>query len=34
MATALDVDDVGRLVVSVGGEVERLSSGEISLRLK
>lgn len=33
LATALDVDDVGRLVVSVGGEVERLSSGEISLRL-
>lgn len=34
LATALDVDDVGRLIVSVGGQVMHLSSGEISLRLK
>ncbi len=33
LATALDIDEVGRLIVSVGGEVRRISSGEISLKL-
>lgn len=33
LATALDVDEVGRLIVSVGGQIQRLSSGEISLKL-
>lgn len=33
-ATALDVDEGGNLICKIDGEIKKISSGEMSLRLK